>query len=161
MAGNFPHITISHASHASAKDSNDIESWKDIPPFTISGTVQEWSKYNKKTVSPSVLKEKKSSSLPLQLETISLLKKHKNDEYLTKTLHLKAVKHKKYLNLVQYSYSHSGCDMSNGIVQECRGIIIDNKNWEVVAFPYAKFFNYGDPMADEINWRYIKMAGKK
>jgi tRNA splicing ligase len=60
---------------------------------------------------------------------------------------------------VQYSYSHTGCDMSNEIVQECRGIIIDSKNWEVVAFPYTKFFNFGDPMADAIDWRFVKFLG--
>jgi hypothetical protein len=33
-------------------------------------------------------------------------------------------------------------------VHECRGIILDaNDNWNIVCYPYKKFFNYGEPNA--------------
>ena len=103
-----------------------------------------------KIVTPKSIKKKDSS----ELEVINYLRKCKSEDILVKQYHLKSVKHKTYLNLIQFSYSQVGCDMSSPIVQECRGIILDSKNnWNVVAFPYTKFFNYGDPEAHEIDWR--------
>jgi len=47
------------------------------------------------------------------------------------------------------------------IVRECRGIILDSKNgWQVVAFPYKKFFNHGEPFASEIDWTTAKIFEK-
>ena len=43
--------------------------------------------------------------------------------------------------------------MSEEIVQDCRGIILDEQNnWEVVAMAFRKFFNYGEKLAAEIDW---------
>jgi tRNA splicing ligase len=39
------------------------------------------------------------------------------------------------------------------VVQECRGLILDESaNWRIVAFPYTKFFNYGEEHAASIDW---------
>mgnify|MGYP000005541006 CR=1 FL=1 len=33
------------------------------------------------------------------------------------------------------------------------GIVLDaDKNWACVSRPYDKFFNHGEPLADEIDW---------
>ena len=50
-------------------------------------------------------------------------------------------------NLVMLKYNQLTSDFSEPIVQECRGIILDKRNWEVVLFPFFKFFNYGEPYA--------------
>jgi len=47
------------------------------------------------------------------------------------------------------------------MVQECRGLILDAKaNWAVVAFPYTKFFNYGEPRAHPIDWSTAHVTEK-
>ncbi len=66
---------------------------------------------------------------------------------------VKAVRHKAFPNLVLLKYSQIASDMSLPIVQECRGIILDEAdNWRVVSRGYSKFFNYGEPNAAEIDW---------
>ncbi len=66
---------------------------------------------------------------------------------------VKAVRHKAYPNLVLLKYSQIASDMSLPIVQECRGIILDEADdWRVVSRGYDKFFNYGEPNAAEIDW---------
>lgn len=72
---------------------------------------------------------------------------------LAETYAVKAVRHKAYPNLVLLKYSQIASDMSLPIVQECRGIILDeNDDWRVVSRAYGKFFNYGEPNAAEIDW---------
>lgn len=44
-------------------------------------------------------------------------------------------------------------DFSLDIVRECRGLILDADNADIVCFPFVKFFNYGEPFADEIDWK--------
>lgn len=42
-------------------------------------------------------------------------------------------------------FMYEGCwDDFNGALRECRGIVIDTMHWEVAAWPYNKFFNYGE-----------------
>ena len=66
---------------------------------------------------------------------------------------IKAVRHNSYPNLVLLKYSQIASDMSLRIVQECRGIILDEADdWRVVSRGYSKFFNYGEPNAAEIDW---------
>ena len=66
---------------------------------------------------------------------------------------VKAARHKAYPNLALLKYSQIASDMSQRIVQECRGIILDEADgWRVVSHAYDKFFNYGEPNAAEIDW---------
>jgi hypothetical protein len=52
-------------------------------------------------------------------------------------------------------------DFDARIVCECRGIILDeNNNWGVVAFPFTKFFNYGEGRAANIDWSSCKVQEK-
>lgn len=51
--------------------------------------------------------------------------------------------------IVKYNQFES--DFSNPVVIEARGIIVDDNN-KIVCFPFCKFFNYGEPYAQEINW---------
>lgn len=46
-------------------------------------------------------------------------------------------------------------------MQECRGLIVDlRSNYRVVAFPYLKFFNYGEETAAPIDWTTAKVYDK-
>ena len=67
-----------------------------------------------------------------------------------------AIKHKRhteYNNLVLLKYSQIDSPMGKKIVQQCRGIIVDEaNNYNVVCLTYIKFFNFSEGHAAEINW---------
>ncbi len=66
---------------------------------------------------------------------------------------IKVNRHKDFPNLVCLKYSQLESPLDNKIVQQCRGIILDEKeNWQIVSYPYDKFFNYGETQAATINW---------
>ena len=54
-------------------------------------------------------------------------------------------------DLVMLKYNQLASDFSEPIVQECRGIILYKKTWDVVCWPFSKFFNYGEPYAAELD----------
>lgn len=88
----------------------------------------------------------------------------KSPEDLTKELFIDVKPHKEYPNLLLFKYSQIDSPMSNPIVQECRGIILDkDNNWNIVSYPYKKFFNAEEPNASVINWEtanvYEKLDG--
>jgi hypothetical protein len=64
-----------------------------------------------------------------------------------------AKRHQDYPNLVQFKYSQIDSPMANPLIQEARGIILDEKeDWKVVCYTFKKFFNYGETNAAPINW---------
>ena len=51
--------------------------------------------------------------------------------------------------------------MSEPLVQDCRGIILDElNNWEVVAMAFRKFFNFGESLAGKIDWSTASVLEK-
>ena len=64
--------------------------------------------------------------------------------------HLKIVEWKDQ-GLFGFHYRMGISDFSEEIVQEARGLILD-KNADVVAYPFKKFFNSEEPLAAEIDW---------
>ena len=54
--------------------------------------------------------------------------------------------------LVMFKYDQIRSDLSIPLVQECRGLILDARTFEVVSFPFVKFFNYGEPLAADVDW---------
>ncbi len=82
-------------------------------------------------------------------------------EDLAEKLAIKATRHGKHSNLVLFKYNQIESPMSDSIVCECRGIILDEtNNWEVVSRPFDKFFNYGEGHAAEIDWKTVKVQEK-
>ena len=67
-------------------------------------------------------------------------------------------RHKKYDNLVLFKYDQVESPMSEPLVQDCRGIILDN--WEVVAMAFRKFFNFGESLAGKIDWSTASVLEK-
>lgn len=75
--------------------------------------------------------------------------------------HINIKRHPKYLHLVQFKYNQIESPMGDPVVQECRGLILDERdNWAVVARPFDKFFNYGEGHAAAIDWNTAKVQEK-
>lgn len=69
--------------------------------------------------------------------------------------------HPVYPNLWQFKYDQIESPMGLQICQEARGLILDaNNDWAVVAWPFHKFFNYGEGHAAAIDWSSAKIQEK-
>ena len=74
---------------------------------------------------------------------------------------IKVNRHSAIDNLVCLKYSQLESPIGEKIVQQCRGIILDEvNNWEIVSYPYDKFFNYGEAHAPELDWMSAKVYEK-
>jgi len=73
-------------------------------------------------------------------------------------------RHSQFPQLVMLKYHQIDSPLGNPVVQQCRGLILDeSKDWAVVSFPYTKFFNHGEGHAADIDWSsavvYEKLDG--
>lgn len=74
-------------------------------------------------------------------------------------------RHPSYPNLVMFKYDQIHSPMGEPLVQECRGIILDESTpeWNVVCHSFNKFFNHEEGHAAEIDWKdcavYEKLDG--
>lgn len=67
----------------------------------------------------------------------------------------------KHPNLYLFKYDQIRSPMSESIVQECRGLILDkDASWQVVCFPYTKFFNYGETNCAKLDLDSIEVYQK-
>ena len=74
---------------------------------------------------------------------------------------IKIKTHKDYPNLHLFKYDMINSPFSEDIVRESRGIILDkDNNWEIISYPYNKFFNHGEKHAADINWTTSKVYNK-
>lgn len=70
-------------------------------------------------------------------------------------------RHGRFNNLVHFKYDQLESPMRELLVQQCRGLILDeDENWRVISRPFDKFFNMGDPNAAQINWKIAKIHEK-
>ncbi len=77
---------------------------------------------------------------------------------------IKARRHGEFPNLVLLKYDQIESPFREEIVQDCRGIILDERdNWAVVCMTYRKFFNLGETHAAALDWStaavYEKLDG--
>ena len=87
--------------------------------------------------------------------------RNKGLEKLAQQYNIKVNRHSEIENLVCLKYSQLESPMSEKIVHQCRGIILDeSNNWEIVSYPYDKFFNYGECHAPKLNWETAKVYEK-
>lgn len=64
-------------------------------------------------------------------------------------------------NLILLKYNQIESDFSYGEVKECRGLILDSSNnWEIVCYPFYKFFNIGESNCSDIDWNTSKVFTK-
>ena len=74
---------------------------------------------------------------------------------------IKVNRHSLFNNLVCLKYSQRESPLEEKIVQQCRGIILDeNNSWSIISYPYDKFFNYGEFNAPELDWNTAKIYEK-
>lgn len=81
-------------------------------------------------------------------------------ESLTAKYYIKVKQHPKFPELSMLKYDQINSNMSNELVQECRGIIFNTTDWSIVARPFNKFFNYGEPLAAKIDWSTARVQEK-
>ena len=63
-------------------------------------------------------------------------------------------------DLTMFKYDQIRSDLSIPLVQECRGLILDAHTFEVVSHPFHKFFNYGEELAADIDWKTAWTSSK-
>ncbi len=98
--------------------------------------------------------------MPDPLHTIAVLHQHGLDE-LARRFAVRAVRHAAYPNLVLLRYNQIESPMAEPVVQECRGLILDEADgWRPVSVPYRKFFNYAEPNAAPIDWATARVYEK-
>jgi len=94
------------------------------------------------------------------LEVIGYLRQHGLDR-LQAEYAIKVNRHTRHPHLVMLKYDQIRSPMSERIVQECRGLILDEaREWAIVSFPYLKFFNYGEGAAAPIDWSTARVLEK-
>ena len=82
-------------------------------------------------------------------------------EQLVQKYNIKVNRHHNFTNLVCLKYSQIESPLGEKIVQQSRGIILDeSNNWQIVSYPYDKFFNYGECHAPRLNWETAQLYGK-
>lgn len=80
---------------------------------------------------------------------------------LTEDYAISVKRHAKYNNLCHFSYHQFLSPMGELLVQQCRGLILDeSNNWEIVGHPFPKFFNYLEPNAATIDWSTARVQEK-
>jgi hypothetical protein len=74
---------------------------------------------------------------------------------------IKNTPHPKYPNLVLLKYDQIDSPFEQEIVRDCRGLILDrDDNWKAVNYSLRKFFNYGEPNAESIDWKTARVFEK-
>lgn len=96
------------------------------------------------------------------LKVQEYLRSGKSLESLTETLGIKNRRHQKYNNLVLLKYDMIRSPMTNPIVQECRGLILDEaRNWDLVSLAFTKFFNLDeDSKLPDFDFNNFKVMDK-
>lgn len=77
----------------------------------------------------------------MKLKLIDFIKEHADWEVLLSQApyFLKISRDQKFgRNLIMFKYSQEDSDLSNDIVKECRGIILDEDTFEPISVPYFK-----------------------
>ncbi len=70
-------------------------------------------------------------------------------------------RHRLHPNLVLFKYDMTESPMHECIVQESRGIILDEaRDWAIVSRVFDKFFNHGEGHAAEIDWSTARVQEK-
>lgn len=82
-------------------------------------------------------------------------------ETLTSRYGIQVKRHATYPNLAQLKYHQLDSPMGKTIVQQARGIIVDqDDNWRVVCRSFDKFFNHGEGHAASINMEEARVYEK-
>lgn len=73
-----------------------------------------------------------------------------------------ATRHKLYQNLILLKYNQLESPFHEKIVQEARGVILDEKDsWRCICLRFSRFFNYGEECAATIDWNTAQVQSKE
>jgi RNA ligase len=98
-----------------------------------------------------------SPAQPLAL--VQLLRQHGLDALAP--LFIKARRHPQFPNLICFKYEQRLSPMHEAAVQDARALILDEADdWRIVSMSYRKFFNLGEPLADELDWDSARIEEK-
>lgn len=75
----------------------------------------------------------------MQLEIQKYLRSGKNLTQLKEEL---GIEYKEYESLIILNYSQVDSPKTHPIVMECRGLILEKDSWDIVSFPFRRFFNF-------------------
>jgi hypothetical protein len=82
-------------------------------------------------------------------------------EQLQAKYHVLVKRGVKHPNLVLLKYHQIESPMGDPLVQQCRGLILDEaRDWEIVSWPFDKFFNLGEGHARSIDWKSARVLEK-
>lgn len=92
-----------------------------------------------------------------ELELQKFLRSYSDPNLALKELESKyaisSKRHSKYPELILFKYNQIESDFKEKIVCESRGIILlSNDNWNIVSYPFDKFFNNDESLAATIDW---------
>ena len=80
---------------------------------------------------------------------------------LTEKYAIHVKRHGTYPELVLLKYSMTESPMGEPLVQECRGIILNETlGWSVTSYAFSKFFNHGEGHAAVIDWSTARVQEK-
>lgn len=65
-----------------------------------------------------------------------------------------------YNGKVSFAYDQISAKKDDELANQCRGLILREKTWEVLAWPFNRFFNYGEGHAAKIDWATAKFCQK-
>lgn len=95
----------------------------------------------------------------MELKLVKFIREHNNWEELLqkKPYYLTISRDEGY---ILFKYNQLNSDFSNEIVQEARGIILREKDFSVVCFPFTKFFSVDEQYAAKIDWNTARVQEK-
>ena len=64
------------------------------------------------------------------------------------------------VDMVVFKYDQTSSNFNEPFVRICRGLILDAHTFDVISFPFVKFFNYGECFSDKIDWRTASVTSK-
>lgn len=70
------------------------------------------------------------------------------------------IKVKEAGRLALLKYDQVASPMGDRLVQQCRGLILEKGTWDIVSWPFDKFFNYGEGHAAAIDWLTARVQEK-
>jgi hypothetical protein len=71
-----------------------------------------------------------------------------------------AVKAKPHNGKVSFVYDQLAASNSDPLACQCRGLVLREHTWEVVAYPFNRFFNHGQGEAAAIDWATARFEEK-
>jgi len=71
------------------------------------------------------------------------------------------LKFKDYPTKVLLKYDMINSDFSREETIECRGLVLEKNSWEIISYPFKKFFNFGEGFAEKIDLSTAKCLIKE